>query len=107
SPRYGQLGPRHPTLFLPYTTLFRSVLHVSWNYRDQRYFEAVSGLRPAAAEKLFRRMLDNMEALSARGWFVSAESMMTPETAAYLDRKSTRLNSSHVKISYAVFCLKK
>src|SRR5690606_41492477 len=26
---------------------------------------------------------------------------------AYLDRKSTRLNSSHVKISYAVFCLKK
>src|SRR5690606_40441165 len=28
-------------------------------------------------------------------------------TAALLDRKSTRLNSSHVKISYAVFCLKK
>src|SRR5690606_41604383 len=27
--------------------------------------------------------------------------------AAHLDRKSTRLNSSHVKISYAVFCLKK
>src|SRR5207302_2096740 len=29
------------------------------------------------------------------------------ETAWLLDRKSTRLNSSHVKISYAVFCLKK
>src|SRR5207302_5496755 len=28
-------------------------------------------------------------------------------TKAFLDRKSTRLNSSHVKISYAVFCLKK
>src|SRR5256886_4777295 len=28
-------------------------------------------------------------------------------TAAYLDRKSTRLNSSHSQISYAVFCLKK
>src|SRR5690606_39796831 len=28
-----------------------------------------------------------------------------PETATILDRKSTRLNSSHVKISYAVFCL--
>src|SRR5690606_41519823 len=28
-------------------------------------------------------------------------------TSAHLDRKSTRLNSSHVKISYAVFCLKK
>src|SRR5690606_29369896 len=29
------------------------------------------------------------------------------ESAAFKDRKSTRLNSSHVKISYAVFCLKK
>src|SRR5437868_10497480 len=29
------------------------------------------------------------------------------ESAAELDRKSTRLNSSHVSISYAVFCLKK
>src|SRR3712207_7493187 len=31
----------------------------------------------------------------------------TAETAAILDRKSTRLNSSHANISYAVFCLKK
>src|SRR5690606_42147523 len=30
-----------------------------------------------------------------------------PVTCGFLDRKSTRLNSSHVKISYAVFCLKK
>src|SRR5690554_8230837 len=30
-----------------------------------------------------------------------------PEIAALQDRKSTRLNSSHVRISYAVFCLKK
>src|SRR5215475_14732541 len=30
-----------------------------------------------------------------------------PSLPAYRDRKSTRLNSSHVKISYAVFCLKK
>src|SRR5690625_6640846 len=30
-----------------------------------------------------------------------------PATAAHLDRKSTRLNSSHVAMSYAVFCLKK
>src|SRR3989442_1161924 len=29
------------------------------------------------------------------------------ESCAYIDRKSTRLNSSHVRISYAVFCLKK
>src|SRR5690554_7461685 len=31
----------------------------------------------------------------------------TAKTAAMADRKSTRLNSSHVRISYAVFCLKK
>src|SRR5690606_42130227 len=36
---------------------------------------------------------------------VRAETSSTPPTT--LDRKSTRLNSSHVKISYAVFCLKK
>src|SRR5690606_18009010 len=39
--------------------------------------------------------------LTQRGW-VSADT----KTYLYLDRKSTRLNSSHVKISYAVFCLK-
>src|SRR5690606_42150494 len=33
--------------------------------------------------------------------------LTTPVLAEMLDRKSTRLNSSHVKISYAVFCLKK
>src|SRR5690606_41970111 len=32
---------------------------------------------------------------------------MTPKDTGASDRKSTRLNSSHVKISYAVFCLKK
>src|SRR5690606_42152465 len=31
---------------------------------------------------------------------------LAPDDHAQLDRKSTRLNSSHVKISYAVFCLK-
>src|SRR5207302_8669750 len=34
-------------------------------------------------------------------------SLPAPLSVANLDRKSTRLNSSHVKISYAVFCLKK
>src|SRR5690606_36029675 len=33
--------------------------------------------------------------------------VFTPTEASVVDRKSTRLNSSHVKISYAVFCLKK
>src|SRR5690606_14568261 len=36
-----------------------------------------------------------------------AQSLLGSHGAGDLDRKSTRLNSSHVKISYAVFCLKK
>src|SRR5437868_9072302 len=36
-----------------------------------------------------------------------APPLATIRSLAYLDRKSTRLNSSHVSISYAVFCLKK
>src|SRR3712207_7434649 len=37
----------------------------------------------------------------------AAEQAMAEKRADYLDRKSTRLNSSHANISYAVFCLKK
>src|SRR5690606_41647205 len=39
--------------------------------------------------------------------FMNASCKYFNETSQQLDRKSTRLNSSHVKISYAVFCLKK
>src|SRR5690606_10988041 len=37
----------------------------------------------------------------------AGQPLITPEETTEADRKSTRLNSSHVKISYAVFCLKK
>src|SRR6266498_268472 len=37
---------------------------------------------------------------------VPASPLLSPPEIAWLDRKSTRLNSSHVRISYAVFCLK-
>src|SRR5690606_39549096 len=43
---------------------------------------------------------------SSRSGAGPAETRMCPANT-YIDRKSTRLNSSHVKISYAVFCLKK
>src|SRR5699024_12512981 len=42
----------------------------------------------------------------AKVGYISVHSKFSP-LAASLDRKSTRLNSSHVSISYAVFCLKK
>src|SRR5207249_11091387 len=70
--------PPRSTLF-PYTTLFRSVC--------------------AGVASVFT-------GLSARDWreLVALRRYKTNPTA---DRKSTRLNSSHVSISYAVFCLKK
>src|SRR5438034_7370152 len=45
---------------------------------------------------IVRSSLDNLES-----------EQVPPSARAYLDRKSTRLNSSHTVISYAVFCLKK
>src|SRR5690606_41808272 len=87
-----------PTLF-PYTTLFRSN-------------ELLSALRKTQGYDLL--LLDwEMPDISgldvlhwARGNFGPALPIMFL-TSRTLDRKSTRLNSSHVKISYAVFCLKK
>src|SRR2546427_2456278 len=85
--------PPRSTLF-PYTTLFRS--HEGKLTLDRRYFWvdawAFEGL---AAE--FERASDP----------VQAEKLAEGMLALYRDRKSTRLNSSHSQISYAVFCLKK
>src|SRR3712207_7200649 len=86
--------PPRSTLF-PYTTLFRSPLCC----RD-----GVVGSNTLTQPLLF---------LLLAGVSCGAEGLRTPdlrraESARYLaDRKSTRLNSSHANISYAVFCLKK
>src|SRR5690625_6961281 len=49
----------------------------------------------------------DLEAHRAQHKSYSAENIMDYESPLLRDRKSTRLNSSHVAISYAVFCLKK
>src|SRR5262245_62373758 len=73
--------PPISTLF-PYTTLFRSVL------RDDQH----AGVAVVAGHRA-----EQCQAEPGKpGWHCSAR-----------DRKSTRLNSSHLGISYAVFCLKK
>src|SRR5690625_6605231 len=82
------MPPRRPssTLF-PYTTLFRSGRERCRHLRED---ESVVGLVG----------LGELRVLVPVGGEVEA-------AAVDQDRKSTRLNSSHVAISYAVFCLKK
>src|SRR4051812_49655511 len=46
-------------------------------------------------------------ALLRRVWHAPITNLFDTQVAEHLDRKSTRLNSSHMSISYAVFCLKK
>src|SRR3712207_8610128 len=90
--------PPRSTLF-PYTTLFRSLLLPP---------------EPTAGDALDRAEVVLHEA--AHQWFGDLVTMRWFDdlwlkegfaTFMALDRKSTRLNSSHANISYAVFCLKK
>src|SRR5258705_6789021 len=86
--------PPRSTLF-PYTTLFRSDLRI-------RVVEPVLGVRLRALQRLLVRHRDERLG-DPREPGVGRERERRHE----LDRKSTRLNSSHLGISYAVFCLKK
>src|SRR5256885_12667352 len=80
--------PPRSTLF-PYTTLFRSET-IAYAVRDREI------LGPAAAVAGARWRIGRVGAPS-----------VTQARRDAADRKSTRLNSSHLVISYAVFCLKK
>src|SRR3712207_8381445 len=92
--------PPRSTLF-PYTTLFRSRPGVS-TLSDGRLVGAGEDERANRAneqddsDRLDRQDVPRVEELPEH-----------LDVAALLDRKSTRLNSSHANISYAVFCLKK
>src|SRR2546430_3927518 len=97
--------PPRSTLF-PYTTLFRSLAGAPRAYREQapRVWAALGyghplgeHLRPPPGRLLLLT--------PPRAWRYVEEA---PLRDIYeVDRKSTRLNSSHSQISYAVFCLKK
>src|SRR2546430_3275260 len=90
--------PPRSTLF-PYTTLFRSAVR-----RRRRAATSVATLRPPARRHRAARAL-GAAATRGRDRHLERQGERDPEAA--LDRKSTRLNSSHSQISYAVFCLKK
>src|SRR5256885_11284181 len=86
--------PPRSTLF-PYTTLFRSL------ERPALVTAALVIDHPACARLVHEAAIDHDAAQSAGGEAGQGQ------LAVRLDRKSTRLNSSHLVISYAVFCLKK
>src|SRR2546427_9413736 len=84
--------PPRSTLF-PYTTLFRS-------YQDGRIHQhGASDSQPLP--------LSAGEVLSSFAYLCFVAIRQTHNSVVDVDRKSTRLNSSHSQISYAVFCLKK
>src|SRR5690606_40999147 len=82
--------PPLSTLF-PYTTLFRSAKTETAAVKKQH--KQTARQNPRRAKPKIRHL---------RNWPTPKKPL-----ARRIDRKSTRLNSSHVKISYAVFCLKK
>src|SRR5256885_2839898 len=86
--------PPRSTLF-PYTTLFRS---------DPERVHARIQIAPHSAARRLRETLALGRRLARIGAQTSRD---RPRRQIRLDRKSTRLNSSHLVISYAVFCLKK
>src|SRR2546422_7482789 len=85
--------PPRSTLF-PYTTLFRSL--------SEYGFRAI--LAPSFADIFYANCCQN-GVLAVRLSSEEIAELLRRHAAA--DRKSTRLNSSHGYISYAVFCLKK
>src|SRR5262245_64866017 len=98
--------PRHSkSLSFPYTTLFRS-----------RDLEEIERELPVAVEIVRHQLVEPLPGHAARGHVVHQPGKLVGERErggrvvgdqGGLDRKSTRLNSSHLGISYAVFCLKK
>src|SRR3712207_7941829 len=90
--------PPRSTLF-PYTTLFRSKKKI---YATVEFYD-IAGLVKGASkgEGLGNKFLSHIREVEA---IVHVVRCFQDDN---IDRKSTRLNSSHANISYAVFCLKK
>src|SRR5690242_21485628 len=96
---FGLIRPPPRTTLFPYTTLFRS--------RGAHGSAGAAGrVQPDRARLFGYDMLIADDLIQC--YVQSSVSRSRPaHIAAASDRKSTRLNSSHMSISYAVFCLKK
>src|SRR5256886_6228232 len=96
--------PPRSTLF-PYTTLFRSLKRLV-----KKMIEEEDSAKPLTDEQIAKKLDDAGIHVTRRTVAKYREDMRIPSThqrREKRDRKSTRLNSSHSQISYAVFCLKK
>src|SRR5256886_6647469 len=91
--------PPRSTLF-PYTTLFRSRLA-----KFPFVFDGRVNLQLSHQQRAFRRVLGQLQRTQSRLSSRGSLAQLVEQLGS--DRKSTRLNSSHSQISYAVFCLKK
>src|SRR5690554_7157578 len=89
--------PPRSTLF-PYTTLFRSLISTP---KGMNHFYDIWQKAKANENEFIPAKIQWYE-VQGRD-----EEWLNEQIKSYGDRKSTRLNSSHVRISYAVFCLKK
>src|SRR5690606_42089275 len=89
--------PPPRTRLWPYTTLFRSPT----KYHGIRRSD-LRGSAPVACDVVVWIVI----ILSPARWHAISGRIIRPVRLFRTDRKSTRLNSSHVKISYAIFCLK-
>src|SRR5690606_41521527 len=95
----ASLPPPRLTLF-PYTTLFRSGVH----RRDGALIDEFRRLHPGILEHLALGGGVQQVGVDGEGRLAL---LVLRHRDLVIDRKSTRLNSSHVKISYAVVCLEK
>src|SRR5690242_21327562 len=92
--------PPRSTLF-PYTTLFRSL-------KSSLRVAAVTGGDCAPSRVRVQAYIAPLKDFGVEiTEFASRAGLYPPDSKWAQDRKSTRLNSSHMSISYAVFCLKK
>src|SRR5690606_39302761 len=95
-----------PPPLLPYPTLFRSddTYDNPWDVMSDAWSNAMYNVTFGALPKHI-----NMAQRDRLGWVDAARKLVIPAgdlaRTTVRDRKSTRLNSSHVKNSYAVFCL--
>src|SRR5690606_41098071 len=93
---------QHISILFPYTTLFRSnnIYNEEYIVFKNNFFKITKKLNKNDYLDIFNSIVENK--FKNEKFKIELEELFNQ-----IDRKSTRLNSSHVKISYAVFCLKK